>query len=44
MMSKEDLESYLIRLELDFEEVEECLWVIKGAEGNSGAARGECIG
>ena len=35
MMSKEDLESYLIRLELDFEEVEECLWVIKGAEGNA---------
>ena len=35
MMSKEDLESYLIRLELDIEEVEECLWVIKGAEGHA---------
>jgi hypothetical protein len=35
MMSKEDLESYLIRLELDYEEVEECLWVIKGGEGSA---------
>ncbi|HSJ07893.1 MAG TPA: hypothetical protein VK936_14415 [Longimicrobiales bacterium] len=34
MMTREDLESYLIRMELDFEEVEECLWVIKsGDEG-----------
>jgi hypothetical protein len=29
MMTREDLESYLIRMEHDFEEVEECLWVIK---------------
>ena len=35
MLSKEDLESYLIRMELDAEEVEECLWVIKGAEGSA---------
>jgi hypothetical protein len=32
MMTREDLESYLIRMELDFEEVEECLWVIKSGE------------
>jgi hypothetical protein len=32
MMTREDLESYLIRMELDFEEVEECLWVIKPAD------------
>lgn len=36
MMTREDLESYLIRMELDFEEVEECLWVIKSdSEGAS---------
>lgn len=35
MMTREDLESYLIRMELDFEEVEECLWVIKS--GDDGA-------
>jgi hypothetical protein len=31
MMTREDLESYLIRMELDFEEVEECMWVVKSA-------------
>lgn len=36
MMTREDLESYLIRMELDFEEIEECLWVIKSdSEGAS---------
>lgn len=36
MMTREDLESYLIRLELDVEEVEECLWVVKSdADGTA---------
>ena len=35
MMSKEDFESYLIRMELDYEEIEECLWVLKGPEGSA---------
>jgi len=33
MMTREDLESYLIRMEHDFEEIEESLWVIKGENG-----------
>jgi hypothetical protein len=33
MMTREDLESYLIRMELDFDEVDESLWVIKPGEG-----------
>jgi hypothetical protein len=32
MMTREDLESYLIRMELDYEEVEDCLWVIKSPD------------
>lgn len=36
MMTNEDLESYLIRMELDFEEIEDCLWVIK-SETNGAA-------
>lgn len=32
-MTREDLESYLIRMEHDFEEIEESLWVIKGENG-----------
>jgi hypothetical protein len=32
MMTREDLESYLIRMELEFDEVEECLWVITPGE------------
>lgn len=32
MMTREDLESYLIRMEVDFEEIDEGLWVIKSAE------------
>jgi hypothetical protein len=35
MMTREDLESYLIRMEHDFEEVEDCLWVIKSAEDDN---------
>ena len=33
MMTREDLESYLIRMEHDFEEIEDNLWVIKGENG-----------
>jgi hypothetical protein len=33
MMTREDLESYLIRMEVDFDEVEECIWVVKSGEG-----------
>jgi hypothetical protein len=33
MMTREDLESYLIRMEVDFDEVEDCLWVLKSGEG-----------
>jgi hypothetical protein len=36
MMTREDLESYLIRMELDVEEVEDCLWVLKS--GDDGTA------
>ena len=32
MTTREDIESYLIRMELDFEEVEDCLWVINSAD------------
>lgn len=32
MMTREDLKSYLIRLERDFEEVEESLWVVRSGE------------
>jgi hypothetical protein len=32
MMTREDLESYLIRMELDVNEVEECMWIVKSAE------------
>jgi hypothetical protein len=32
MMTREDLESYLIRMELQYEEIEECLWVVKSSE------------
>jgi hypothetical protein len=32
MMTREDLESYLIRMELQYEEVEECLWVVRSGE------------
>lgn len=32
MMTREDLESYLIRMEVDFEEIDEGLWVVKSAE------------
>jgi hypothetical protein len=32
MMTREDLESYLIRMELDYQEIEECLWLIKTGE------------
>lgn len=35
MMSKEDLESYLIRMELDYEEIEDSLWLIKEPEGSA---------
>jgi hypothetical protein len=32
MVTREDVESYLNRMELDFEEVEEGLWVIRAGE------------
>jgi hypothetical protein len=32
MMTREDLESYLIRMELDVQEVEECMWIVKSPE------------
>jgi hypothetical protein len=35
MMTREDLESYLIRMEVDFDEVDEGLWVIKNGEGST---------
>jgi hypothetical protein len=35
MMTREDLESYLIRMEVDFDEVEECLWIVKSGEGTA---------
>jgi hypothetical protein len=35
MMTREDLESYLIRMEYDFEEIEESMWRIES--GNDGA-------
>jgi hypothetical protein len=35
MMTREDLESYLIRMEHDFEEVEDCLWVIKSVDDDN---------
>lgn len=33
MTTREDIESYLIRMDVDFEEVEESMWVIRAAEG-----------
>ena len=35
MMTREEVESYLLRMGLDFEEVEEGLWVIQSS-GESG--------
>jgi hypothetical protein len=32
MMTREDLESYLIRMEVDFDEIEDCLWVVKSGD------------
>jgi hypothetical protein len=32
MMTREDLESYLIRMELDVQEVEESMWVVRPAD------------
>jgi hypothetical protein len=32
MMTREDLESYLIRMELDVQEVEECIWILKSPD------------
>ncbi|CAN5824171.1 hypothetical protein BH23GEM9_BH23GEM9_24660 [soil metagenome] len=32
MMTREDLESYLIRMELDVQEIEECMWVVSSTE------------
>jgi hypothetical protein len=32
MMTREDLESYLIRMDLDLQEVEESMWVLKPAD------------
>ncbi|NLG61295.1 MAG: YbjN domain-containing protein [Candidatus Cloacimonetes bacterium] len=33
MTTREDIESYLIRMDVDFEEIEEGMWVIRPAEG-----------
>jgi hypothetical protein len=38
MMTREDLESYLIRMEADVEEVEECLWVLKSGDDGTAVA------
>ena len=35
MMTREDLESYLIRMEHDFEEIEESMWRIHSDEGDA---------
>jgi hypothetical protein len=32
MMTREDLESYLIRMDLDLQEVEESMWVVKSED------------
>jgi hypothetical protein len=32
MMTREDLESYLIRMDLDVQEVEESMWIVNSAE------------
>jgi hypothetical protein len=32
MMTREDLESYLIRMDLDLQEVEESMWILKPAD------------
>ncbi|HEX6306763.1 MAG TPA: hypothetical protein VFZ69_01180 [Longimicrobiales bacterium] len=35
MMTREDLESYLIRMEHDYEEIEESMWRIESDEGGA---------
>jgi len=35
MIGKEDIESYLIRTELDFEEIEDGIWIVRPAPGES---------
>lgn len=35
MMTREDLESYLIRMELDAQEVEEGMWVVKSPDNGA---------
>jgi hypothetical protein len=32
MVTREDLESYLMRMELDVQEVEECMWIVKAPD------------
>lgn len=41
MVTREDIESYLIRTELDFEEVDEGIWVVR--PDRSGAVPGEPV-
>lgn len=36
MIGKEDIESWLIRTELDFEELEEGIWVVRATAGDGG--------
>ena len=38
MIGKEDIESWLIRTELDFEEIEEGIWMVRPSSGGDGAA------
>ena len=35
MMTREDLESYLIRMELDYQEIDDNLWVLKTGEDST---------
>ena len=37
MVTREDVESFLLRMELEHEEVGEGMWLVKGAEGERGA-------
>jgi hypothetical protein len=35
MMTREDLESYLIRMELDVQDVDEAMWILKSPDDDS---------
>lgn len=41
MIGKEDIESWLIRTELDFEEIEDGIWMVRSTSGGDGAVGDE---